>query len=261
MIWTFAGSGVTKLAAVPLGLALLHGPLNRHNTWVIGQSPYAPKTALELTDAKSLAELRRTLEPGHGALLDLERWRFTPRTEQRHPAAAFRAAVNWARQHGSWLLEAPALDLFAPPRLSHYLRSPILRRVSARAFDIQAQGLERNPRLYAAFVRRVVRRLRQDRPNMVILAGLSTNPGGARVTLRELRADYRATRAWVDGYWLNIPSPGRYCPRCNPSNPRLAVAFLRSVTRRDRSIPSREKTPRARPESRNGGSREVRDQK
>jgi hypothetical protein len=229
MIFAFAGSAITKLAAIPLGLALLHGPLNHSDTWVIGRSAYAPHTAQRLADAASLERMERVAEQGHGIVLDLEHWRFTPEAEQQDPALTFQMAYNWTVRHGAWVLDAPALDLFGRPRVTRYFQ--LLQQVRAPAFDIQAQRFERNPRQYAEFVRESVTILRRNNPGMVILAGLSTNPGGAPVTLADLLADYRATRALVSGYWLNIPSPGSYCPRCKRSDPVMAVGFLRSVTK------------------------------
>ena len=229
MYWVFAGSTISKIAAIPLGLALLHGPLDQRDTWVIGHSPAAPQYAQRLSNADSLAGLKRNVQFGHGIVLDLEHWRFTPREEQAHPAKTYKIAARWAMAHGAWLVETPALDLFAPPRIAHYLHSSITRWVSAEAFDIQAQGLERNPRRYARFVHQVTQQLRAYNPSVIVLAGLSNNPGGAAVTPKELLADYRATHQIVNGYWLDVPSPGRYCPNCSASNPRLAVWFLHLV--------------------------------
>jgi hypothetical protein len=33
----------------------------------------------------------------------------------------------------------------------------------------------------------------------------------------------------VNGYWLNIPEPGPYCPTCTPARPQVGVAALRAV--------------------------------
>jgi hypothetical protein len=49
----------------------------------------------------------------------------------------------------------------------------------------------------------------------------------------------RATRQAVDGYWLNIPRPGRHCPTCNPPRPDLGIALLREIaTHPDRHGPA-----------------------
>jgi hypothetical protein len=38
-----------------------------------------------------------------------------------------------------------------------------------------------------------------------------------------------ATRHHVDGYWLNIPQPGEYCPRYNDYRPDVAIDGLRRL--------------------------------
>jgi hypothetical protein len=59
-----------------------------------------------------------------------------------------------------------------------------------------------------------------------VLAGLSTNPRGPKITLAELVAVVNATRHFVNGYWLNIPIPGPSCPHCDAPQPDLANQLL-----------------------------------
>ncbi|MBU2755256.1 hypothetical protein HFU84_08660 [Acidithiobacillus sp. CV18-2] len=237
MIWLLAGSAIKKLAAIPLGLALLHGPLNTPDTWVMGRSAYTPAHAVRLGNSTSANTLQGALgEPVQGVVVDLERWPFTPTQDQCHPVRVMRLGAQRAQRSGKWLLAAPAVDLVKSIRPNYrgrlyqeFMRLGLARRMAPwiSAYDIQAQGSERNPRLYASFVRQVVQQLRAANPNITILAGLSTNPTGKSVTLRILEADIALTRSVVNGYWLNVPSPGLACPRCGASRPDLAVRLLR----------------------------------
>lgn len=235
MIWFFASSALAKLAVLPLGARLLHGPLDNPNTWVMGRSRSEPIPihATPWTGTTNLRQIPRLLRgPDRGVVLDLERWRFTPPEQQRHPVQSYAQAARFAHEAGKWIMATPALDLFRQsPLAERYLQSRIAERIApyVDAYDIQAQGLERYPVRYAQFVRKVAGQLRRANPHVVILAGLSTNPSGTPVTLKALEADYRATRSVVDGYWLNIPAPGTYCPRCQPARPELAARFLAQV--------------------------------
>jgi hypothetical protein len=102
---------------------------------------------------------------------------------------------------------------------------------SADVIDIQAQGSVRDPQLYTSFVTEAAAQARLANPEVIVLAGLSTNPSGAGgdVSVDQLAADVRMTQAAVEGYWLNVPVPGPYCPRCTGARPDLAVALLRAL--------------------------------
>ncbi|MGI8804734.1 MAG: hypothetical protein ACR2IN_03430, partial [Thermoleophilaceae bacterium] len=65
----------------------------------------------------------------------------------------------------------------------------------------------------------------------IVLAGISTNPAGQRVTAATLLKEVQATRRLVGGYWLNDPAGGQYCPACQGPYPQIAVAFLRDLER------------------------------
>lgn len=173
--------------------------------------------------------------PVHYVLYDPEAWKWTPRWEQEHPAAAMAAAGALARSRGLRLVAAPALDLM---RVSdahgrgHYWQRYLRLRVAAGAaraagvVDIQAQSLERSVATYSHFVRRAAAQARRAHPGVTVLAGLSTNPPGAAVTSSEIAAAMDATRGFVSGYWLNIPGPGARCPTCGPRDPSVAMGAL-----------------------------------
>lgn len=93
--------------------------------------------------------------------------------------------------------------------------------------EIQAQGAEMNVAAYQSFVVATTHTARQTNPTVTILAGLSTNPGGQHVTATALYAAVRATHRTVNGYWLNIPAGGLYCPRCGIPQPQVAIALIK----------------------------------
>lgn len=99
----------------------------------------------------------------------------------------------------------------------------------ASVIDIQAQGLEADASAYASFVRKAALQARRANPSVIVLAGISTNPNGDRVTAAEILASIHATRAFVNGYWLNIPAAGEACPRCGNPQPQIAVQVLREL--------------------------------
>ncbi|MEY2343185.1 hypothetical protein AB4090_13905 [Acidithiobacillus sp. IBUN Pt1247-S3] len=222
MIWMFSGSTITKLASLSLGAVLLRGPLNTPDTWIMGQSQFQPPAATIWSGAASLQKLPAALhDDARGVVLDLEHWRFTPVAEQSHPVQTYEQAATEAKRYGKWLMATPSLNLFHKrPLADAYLRSRIAYRIApyVRAYDIQAQGLERNPARYAHFVSQVAQQLRAANPRIVMVAGISVNPGGAPVTLPELQRDIVLTRGMVQGYWLAIPSRARGAP------PRVALA-------------------------------------
>ncbi len=209
-----------------------------------GQRPLTVAGAQPVVTFPSVSELDQAvsggqLPPGTGAVLyDPEAWVFTPRAEQRNPAAAAHRALDTAHAHGLALIAAPALNLATVrpdpaggPRWRQFLRLGLAGKL-AKASDVvelQAQSLERSTSTYATFVRDAAAQARAANPRVAILAGLSTNPPGAGVTSQQLAAAIRATRGIVDGYWLNIPGRGPRCPACNSPRPDVGRAVLRSV--------------------------------
>lgn len=167
-------------------------------------------------------------------LYDQEAWDLTPARERRDPVAFVQRAADLVRNSRVRLGAAPALTLAqelmpgAGSPEAAYLNcgviEPLARAVSL--FHVQSQRLERQPPRFSAFVREVAERARTSHPGLVVTAGLSTNPTGPEVGLEQLVECIERTAEHVDGYWLNVPRPGRRCPHCRPENPGLATALL-----------------------------------
>jgi hypothetical protein len=209
-----------------------------------GQKPLSGVDATPVVTYPSVPELRTALEDnslpaGTGAVLfDPEAWSYTPGAEQHDPVQAAMQAAELAHARGLKIIVAPALNLTtvldpgsSAPRwrtfLDLRLTGPMAR--IADTVELQAQSLERDPGTYASFVRSAAAQARAANPNVTVLAGLSTNPPGAAVDSQQLTDAIEASRADVEGYWLNIPGQGPRCPTCNAPRPDLGVAVLSSV--------------------------------
>ena len=122
----------------------------------------------------------------------------------------------------------PALAPSAPSGWQGYLSLNLAGQVGkyCNGLDIQAQSLERTASVYREFVSQASKQALAARPGIALTAGLSTNPPGPTVTLSELEAGVTATIATTHGYWLNIPSPGPWCPTCAPADPALGIELL-----------------------------------
>jgi hypothetical protein len=186
---------------------------------------------------------RGTLIPGvEGVMYDNEGWQFTPGEEQQNPAKYERLAADLVHSHGLLFLAAPAVDLVAVlapqsrgSRYDTYLQLGIAAHAAryADVIDIQAQGAERDTGVYENFVRRAAAQARGTNPDVLVLAGVSTNPSGQKVTADDILRAIAATRDSVDGYWLNIPQPGEKCPRCNEFRPDIAIEVLHRLATPD----------------------------
>src|SRR6185369_10281111 len=119
----------------------------------------------------------------------------TPDEEQRNPRPYLKQAADLAHAQRLLFLTAPAVNLVRTmdpsdqgPRYDAYLRLQIAADAAryADVFDIQAQGSERNTELFASFVRQAAAQARQANPNVVVLAGISTQPSGQNVTADDI---------------------------------------------------------------------------
>jgi hypothetical protein len=242
--WLLNGPGVAALAADAAASHLLD-----NTAPFVMMGPRVPVIPLDwnavpFRSFTQFAAIRNALASGglgpqvHGIMYDYERWRFTPEDEQRNPAGYVKQAAALAHAQGLLLLTAPAVNLvtvMAPDdggrRYDAYLRLGIAADAAryADVFDIQAQGSERNVELYANFVRQAAMQARQANPKVVVLAGISTQPGGQQVTADDILHAVAATRDFVDGYWFNIPQPSEYCPGCTDFRPDIAIEVLRRL--------------------------------
>lgn len=193
----------------------------------------------------SYASMEKTIANGglprwvKAVLYDAEAWSFTPTAEQRAPGTYMAMAAELAHRHHLLFLASPALDLASvlqpgvARRAPAYLKLRLAAQaaVAADVVDIQAQSLERSTRTYVNFVRKAAAQARHAKPGVTVLAGVSSNPTGSQVSAAQLTRAMTGVRPYVDGYWMNIPAPGRLCPRCNPPRPDLAIAAIRSLSR------------------------------
>jgi hypothetical protein len=177
-------------------------------------------------------------------LLDLEHWKSTPVNEQDNPAKYEKLAARLVHSHKvdghqMLLITTPAVDLVLA-HCSCYDRGPdapalpVLRHRGGAAryadvIDIQAQSVERNVRDFTTFVTKAAKQARAANKNVVVIAGLSTDNGSQEVHAYQLFNAYKAVRKIVTGYWLNIPGPGPYCPKCGGPFPAQAVTFLTDI--------------------------------
>lgn len=192
----------------------------------------------------SYASLRRAFEREmispvvKAVVYDNESWRFTPVQEQRDPALYYRLAAQLVHQHHLLFIATPATDLVqlqASTQGTVYQRFLQLGFAAAAAryadiYEIQAQGSEMNLEQYKTFVKEAVMQAKAANPQVEVLAGLSTNPDGKKVTADELYQAVLATQDTVSGYWLNIPSGGAYCPRCGKPQVQVAISFLKELS-------------------------------
>ncbi len=169
----------------------------------------------------------------HAIIYDPEAWTFTPAGQQRDPVHAIARAAAVAHAAGAILIATPAVDLMRvlhpnERRYEAFLQAGIIGGAAryADVVELQAQGGEANVRTFAAFVRAAARQTRAANPRVIVLAGISTNPSGLRVTARQLAAAAVSVRDVVDGFWLNVPSGGPHCPRCGVPHPQVAAQLL-----------------------------------
>jgi hypothetical protein len=240
--WLFHGAGAAAIAADPETSRLLDG--TRPFVMTGRAVPSIPKSwnAVPFASFTSFEALRDAAKGDsldsqvRGIMYDYERWHFTPQDEQRNPAEYLKRAADLVHARGLLFITAPAVNIVmvmapdSPDRqYDTYLRLGVAADAAryADVFDIQAQGSERNTEYYANFVQRAAAQARQANPHVVVLAGLSTQPSGQNVTADNILRAITATRQYVDGYWLNIPEPSDYCPRCTTFRPDIAIEVLR----------------------------------
>lgn len=170
-------------------------------------------------------------------LYDPEDWPMTPRNERIHPVASVCRAARIAHAYHKWLIATPAVDLLKTRSrggFPHDRRFQAFERTGwigamarcADVVEIQAQGAEGNTSLFKRFVVTEARQVRRANPHVLVLAGISTNPDGQHIRFEKLLRAVRAVRSVVDGFWLNIPAAGRYCPRCGRPRPILALKLM-----------------------------------
>jgi len=173
-------------------------------------------------------------------LYDPEAWEMTPRQEQTHPLKAVCRAAAAAHAQNKLLIATPAINLvrFLSPgsaangeRFAAFQKTHIAGDVAkcADVYEIQAQGAEMDSDKFRDFVTAEAEQARAANPNIIVLAGISTNPMGQRVTAEQLFKAVQSVRNVVAGFWLNIPAGGKYCPSCGEPQPKVAVDLLKML--------------------------------
>jgi hypothetical protein len=216
---------------------------NTH-TYVIGKGPdgwHSVSTRSFTSYAALKAAFAANSIPSsvQAIIYDDEAWQFTPVAEQQHFALYVKEAADLVHSHHMQLIATPATDLvsvLAPGvqknKYKRFLSLNIIKDAAqyADVVEVQAQGSESSTSTYAQFVNAAAAQAKNANPGVVVLAGLSTNPDGQKVTGQQLYAAFQATSSDVSGYWLNIPgNQGGYCPRCGTPQPQVAIDFLQKL--------------------------------
>lgn len=160
-----------------------------------------------------------TIIPGVKVLLyDNEDWSLTPLTEQQNLLGYYQQAASIAHAHGYLLIGTPVSKTIsqAAVQIAPYVD----------VLDIQSQYDQAVASTYAAHVLPLAQAARKANAKLLILSGLSTNPPTGIPTAAQLVNDAQAVSQSVQGYWLNIPSPGTACPKCHLPQPQIGINFL-----------------------------------
>lgn len=206
---------------------------------IVGAKPgkdYRGWSVVLTRSVKQVADVEAAAgESGIGAVLyDPESWGMTPQNEQTDPVSAACQAAQIAHAHGKFLIAAPATDLIniiSPGSKSRYTAFENTRIAEGMgkcvdAYEIQAQGSEADMEKFREYVHTEAQQARSSNPHILVLAGISTNPSGKQVTAQQLYNAVQSVRTEVNGFWLNIPSGGKYCPKCGEAQPQLAAQLM-----------------------------------
>jgi hypothetical protein len=247
--WMFhRGPGVAAVAADPKAARLLDNTQpyilrKPGDRLVIPPSWDAiPVTPFQAFGPLEAALGQHTLAPEiKGVLYDYEKWAFTPIEEQKNPIGYVKKAADIVRAQGYRFLTSPSANLvkvMAPDTgptdaemFEAYLRLGIAADGAryADAYVAQGQRALQDTDVFANFIRQAAAQARRANPKVEVIAGISTNPLGRRVEVDDLLRAIEATRAVVDGYWMNIPTQNDYSPDVNEYRPDIAIAVIRRV--------------------------------
>jgi hypothetical protein len=244
--WIISQTAVGLLGQAGLAKAQLQTLFGSNRAYLTGATTAPPVSgALRTVTFTSYQTMEKRLSgPGLPAgtaavLYDNEAWSLTPAAEQRDPAKYEELAAKLAHAHHLLLVSTPAVDLtdvLAPTESDHfaaYLRLGLAASAAryADAIDIQAQGSETNLSRFSSFVKEAAAQARAANRRVIVLAGISTNPSGQHVSSAQFTSAYNGVRAYVNGYWLNIPAQGTACPKCGTPQPKVAVPVLQMLAR------------------------------
>ncbi len=243
--WLITKTALDRLQAAGMQPSVLKRWFDNTHTYVIGQMP-AGWQSISTLSFTSYASLKKAFDSGtipasvRAILYDNEAWAFTPKEEQLHFSTYVREVADLVHNHQKLLIATPAVDLVSVldphgqgDTYTRFLSLGLLGDAArfADLVEVQAQSSEANLAKYTQFVDRASAQARAARVTVTVLAGLSTNPGGQKVTGQQLTAAFQATHNQVSGYWLNIPgNEGGYCPACGTPQPQVAIDFLQSIS-------------------------------
>lgn len=230
--------GALQALTTAFGVDRIRAVFGSPCTFAVGKNAFAQFRDWQMTRTVSVADARNVASAAHdvsAVIYDPESWQFTPADQQHDPVAGVRVAADAAHANGAILIATPAVDLMrvlAPgahgDRYGAFLRTGIVEGAAryADVLEIQAQGSETNVAQYRSFVAAAAQQARSANPHVVILAGLSTNPTGHHVSSTQLLQAAQSVRGIVDGFWLNVPAGGAYCPTCGTPQPQVAEGLL-----------------------------------
>ncbi len=247
--WIIASGGLARIEATPHPPGLLRQAFDNDRTWlIVGPNPSRflnTWRCRRVRGFRSYSVMEKSLgRPSGiwGVLYDPESWPYTPMAERLAVPRYAALAASLAHSRGLQLIVTPATDLvhsILPQNhrrtfgdaVRELVRLKLAKQTAPAAdvYEIQSQGAEPHKKFFVWYVTQEARQVRAANPRAIILAGLSTNPHGLRVTAREVYEEVLATRRLVQGYWLNVPSGGRGCPTCGEAQPQVAVGLLRKL--------------------------------
>lgn len=158
-----------------------------------------------------------------GVVYDNQRSPLTPSAQQSNPMRYDREVAQAARAHGLFSM----CDFIQPSRLPKSERNAVHEVPPCSFIGLNAvQQSERSASAYAKVVTRATQVVHSVFPGRPVIAGLSSNPRGTKVTSRELEQAMTVVADEVQGYWLNIPKPSVSCPQCNVQDPTPLVQAI-----------------------------------
>jgi len=244
--WIIALSALNRLKSVS-SESLINTFFNSPNTYLLSENSKNLPTGFKVTPTivfRSYSDLEKAFSNNSidslvkAVVYDSENWEFTPKEEQKNPSLYYKLAYDIVHKHNLIFIATPATNLaqvinpVASNRYDNFVQLGIARDIAPYAdiYEIQAQGSEKNTIQYKDFVQKVATQVKTKNPNIIILAGLSTNPMGQKVIGDDLYNAYLATKSIVSGYWLNVPEGGSACPSCGVAQPKVAIDFLKRLS-------------------------------
>ena len=180
-------------------------------------------------------------------MYDLENWSRSPIAEQQNAPLYMHRFGDFAHAHGFQTIMAPEAFLVrvqgsvancddGQTGWQCFLSNgwaAAAARYSDR-YSIQSQGQQTGdasgPDAYINYVSQASAQAKAANPQVVVSAGLSTNPPQGTPTVQVLYQDANSVRSYVSGFWLNVPDPALgSCPSCGAPRPDLALQLIQML--------------------------------